>query len=193
MNYPNDIENQYTTKKEKTRLSEAGAVPMLPDAEELRLEFVVTNPANLDAAIQGLVQMIEQDEAQIAENKRAVNRLCERAGKPPLYSDISQPTSGQLGSIRPDQYYGLQLATAIRAILEARRAANLGAATVREIYDTLIKGGFKFEAKDENALRGLRQSLSKNSATFHKLPNGTYGLLEWYPGAKAAKPGEDDE
>ena len=99
--------------------------------------------------------MIEQNEAQIAANKQAVNRLCERAGRPLLYPDVMQPAGAGIGNIRPDQYYGLQLATAIRSILEARRSANLGAATVREIFDTLVKGGFKFEAKDENALRLL--------------------------------------
>jgi hypothetical protein len=29
--------------------------------------------------------------------------------------------------------------------------------------------------------------LSKSSAMFQKLPNGTYGLVSWYPGAKKSK------
>lgn len=179
---------------EKTRSTSGG---MVNDSEsrsaEMRLEFIVTN-ANLEATIQSLVQVIEQDEVQTAENKRTVNRLCAKAGKPPIYPDADRAAGGaQLGGIRPDEYYGQPLASAIRMILEARKASGLGAATVREIYEALIKGGFRFEAKDENAVRGLRQSLSKNSVTFHKLPNGTYGLLEWYPGAKAARPGEDDD
>jgi hypothetical protein len=50
-------------------------------------------------------------------------------------------------------------------------------------------GGYHFQAKnDDYAKRGLYQSLTKNSSTFHKIPaNGKYGLLEWYPAAKAAK------
>ena len=33
----------------------------------------------------------------------------------------------------------------------------------------------------------LRISLGKSSHTFHKLPNGQYGLLEWYPNVKPPK------
>jgi len=158
----------------------------------LRLEFVVSGDGNLDAAIKALVGIIEKDETSIAENKKMVNRLCERAGRPPLYHDIERGITS-FGSVRPDEYYGQPLAGAVRAILLARKSAGAGAATVKEIYETLVKGGFKFDAKDENAQRGLRQSLTKNSQTFHKLPNGTYGLLEWYPGVKPARPSEDDE
>lgn len=58
--------------------------------------------------------------------------------------------------------------------LAMRRASNSGAATVREIFNALKGGGFAFQAKeDANAQRGLRKSLTKNSATFHKLPVGT--------------------
>jgi hypothetical protein len=135
--------------------------------------------------------MIELDEAQLAENKRTVNRLCARAGRPPRYPEAENGSGAQVGIIRADQYYGQPLAAAVRNILEGRKLAGLGSATVREIYETLLKGGFQFEAKDENAQRGLRQSLTKNSQTFHKLPNGTYGLLEWYPGAKPARPTDD--
>jgi hypothetical protein len=31
--------------------------------------------------------------------------------------------------------------------------------------------------------------LRKRSAVFHKLPNGTWGLKEWYPNAKSSKAG----
>ena len=147
----------------------------------------------LDAVIQGLVKVIEEAERRLAEQKRVVNGLCESAGKPVLYKDIDKATVN-LGNIRSDSFYGQPLAAAIRVILEMRRAASNGPATVREIYDTLVLGGFKFETKDEvNAVRGLRQSLTKNSGTFHKLPGGSYGLLEWYPNAKPARPSDDDE
>ena len=36
-------------------------------------------------------------------------------------------------------------------------------------------------------------SLTKNSQTFHKLPNGKYGLREWYPAVKDKKPGSGEE
>ena len=148
---------------------------------------------DIDPIIQGLVKVIEEAERKLAEQKRVVNGLCESAGRPLMYQDIDRASVAQLGNIQPDQYYGQPLATAMRSILEMRKAMGRGPATVREIHDTLVQGGFKFEAKDENALRGLRQSLTKNSAVFHKLPNGSYGLLEWYPNAKPARPDEDGE
>ena len=196
MSNNNDDDVPYSVTKEKTRQHLAPLIHASPeDADATTLEFRLSGTANLEATIQGLVDMINQDEEQLVANKRTVNRLCLRAGRPAMYPDADLTTGVQLGNIRSDQYYGQPLATAIRSILESRRASNLGAATVREIYDTLIKGGFKFDAKDENAIRGLRQSLTKNSGTFHKLPNGGYGLLEWYPGAKPARPsdGDDDE
>jgi len=154
--------------------------------------MVVASP-DYDSIIEGLVKVIDEAEKKVAEQKRVVNGLCEAAGRPPLYQNIDTASSLNLGNIQSDQYYGQPLATAMRSILEMRKAIGRGPATVREIYDTLMQGGFKFEAKDENALRGLRQSLTKNSAVFHKLPNGSYGLLEWYPNAKPARPGDEDE
>ena len=44
---------------------------------------------------------------------------------------------------------------------------------------------------DEVALVGLRAMLRKRSNVFHKLPNGTWGLREWYPNAKASKGAPD--
>jgi hypothetical protein len=77
-----------------------------------------------------------------------------------------------------------------------RRAANLGPATPRDIYEALVKGGLKFDTTVvANAITGVRGTLRKNSSIFHKLPNGEYGLLSWYPRAKAARPNAaaDDE
>jgi hypothetical protein len=49
----------------------------------------------------------------------------------------------------------------------------------------MVKGGYHFEAKnDVNARRGLYISLAKNTTTFHKLPNGNYGLVAWYPAVR---------
>ena len=142
-----------------------------------------------DPAIQRLVADIDEGEAALLVKKRMVNQLCDYAGKPHIYSDAQLNRAAGNGIIRPDQFYGQPLATATRTYLEMRHGRGQGAASVREIFDALKQGGFKFETKDDaNAERGLRQSLTKNSVTFHKLPNGTYGLLEWYPSAKPVRP-----
>jgi hypothetical protein len=142
-----------------------------------------------DAAINKLNDDIAAKEVELRELKRTVNRLCGYAGRPDQYADADEATTSRsVASIRPDQFYGQPLASAIREYLEMRRASGLGAAKVRDIFDALKQGGFKFETKDDtNAERGLRQSLTKNSVTFHKLPSNTYGLLEWYPNAKPAR------
>ena len=85
------------------------------------------------------------------------------------------------------------LATAVRTILEMRRANNLGAALNNEIYDALIAGGYQFNTKSEDVARSsLRNSLAKNTVTFHKLPNGRFGLATWYPNVKPSKPSPSD-
>lgn len=142
---------------------------------------------DFDPAINRLVDEITKDETSLQEKKRMVNTLCSYASRSPMYPDAENVTK-TVGTILPDQFYGKPLATATREYLEMRRASNLGAATIKEIFENLQAGGFKFETKNEaNAMRGLRQSLTKNSVTFHKLPNGTYGLMEWYPNARPQK------
>jgi len=138
-----------------------------------------------------LVQTQVQDlERQLQEKKRVANDLCALNGRAPIYADTG--SSSVATSIRSDEFYGKPLATVVRTVLEKRAAANLGAATVNEIYDAMVQGGYPFDAKnDENAKRGLYISLGKNSTTFHKLPNGTYGLLDWYPAMKGKREADD--
>jgi hypothetical protein len=144
-------------------------------------------------AIAILQTELKEQEQQVIETKKLINSLCKRSGMPPMYADAELTVSGGVPlSIRSDQFYGQPLAGSIREILQMRRALNQGPATVNEIYDSLHEGGFKFETKNEdNSKRGLRISLMKNTAVFHKLPNGKFGLLEWYPNVKAAKPKAD--
>jgi hypothetical protein len=142
------------------------------------------------AAMQNSIQRLERE---LADEKRAVNSVCKSAKRPSLYPDVDTAAQASIGSIRRDQWYGQGVSTAIREYLVIRRSANLGPATVNEIYDALVSGGYAFDAKDaENSKRGLRISLTKNTAIFHRLPDGShFGLLEWYPEAKRQKTRED--
>lgn len=125
-------------------------------------------------------------EAEAAETKRMVNKLAARAGLPLVYAEAELNVSASVPlSIQADQFYGQPLASCIRTILEMRRALKQGPASLNDIYSALIQGGYKFETKNEdNSKRGLRQSLTKNVQQFHKLPNGLFGLSEWYPNVK---------
>lgn len=144
---------------------------------------------HIQLTIGDIKKQIGELETELAHKKRMVNDLYEIAGLPKFYTITDDSQQPDISAIRRDQWYGQPLSTAIREYLEMRRAANLGPATVIEIFDALTTGGFKFETKDdENAKRGLRISLTKNTAIFHRLPDKKhYGLLEWYPEAKTKK------
>lgn len=136
--------------------------------------------------VEELEKKLKEQISAVATTKRLINQLCEMAGVPARYNDADiEAKSGPSLSIRSDQFYGQPQATCVREILEMRKALNQGPATVNEIYAALVEGGFAFDTKnDENAKRGLRISITKNTALFHKLPNGKIGLLDWYPNAK---------
>lgn len=136
----------------------------------------------------------------VKNNKKTINNLCSLINEPPRYPDADDEViEGGAMVTRSDEFYGKPLATVVRTILERRQRANLGAASVPVIFDAMKEGGFHFEAKsDENARRGLYIALGKNTNVFHKLPQGTYGLREWYTGnikesrSKKDKPVDDE-
>ena len=139
-------------------------------------------------AIEALQKELREDERKVAETKSMINRLCLLAGGEPRYSDVRASEQQPLSPTRSDQFYGKVQQTAAREYLEMRHNAKLGPASPRDIYVALVDGGFEFDTDSEtNRLTGLRATLRKNSSTFHRLPNGQYGLLSWYPNAKATK------
>ena len=141
----------------------------------------------LSQAIEELMAEVTTEEAATRKKKETVNTLCGVEGRPPAYV-LTHAADSIPTKIRPDQFYGQPLASAVRTILEMRKAQDLGAATVNEIHEALVAGGYQFQTKsDEVARQSLRNSLSKNTTTFHKLPNSRFGMLSWYPNAKPAK------
>lgn len=132
----------------------------------------------LVAAIEELEQHLAQQLAEVADTKKTINALRKRMNLDPLYTDVSVET---IGSLRPDQFYGKPLASAAAEFLERRKGR--GACSAEEILKGLVEGGFDFDAvewKEKDRLRLLSSSMAKNTARFHRLPNGTFGLLEWY-------------
>jgi len=130
-------------------------------------------------------QQIRELEQKLFEHKRMANSLCELAQIPSAYAQVE--IGDQVASFpsRGDEYYGMTMSRAIRLVLEARRNSEVGPATVAEIHQALKAGGYRFDAaSDANEKKSVRICLTKNSSLFHKLPNGKYGLLKWYPRAK---------
>ena len=157
-------------------------------------------------AIDLLITQVDDLERKANAYKASVNVLCEREGLPPIYPDDGggSPTrrdskpgetpgqSPQSTHIRSDTFYGKAQQTAVRELLAIRKNSGAGPAKPSEILDALRAGGYQVEAKsDEIALVGLRAMLRKRTAIFHKLPNGAWGLREWYPNAKPARDTSD--
>jgi len=67
-----------------------------------------------------------------------------------------------------------------RAFLEWRGQSK-GAATVDAIYDALHRGGYSFgNVSASDAKNNLRIAMGKDREV-RRLPNGHYGLWDWYP------------
>jgi hypothetical protein len=156
---------------------------------------------NLSPAVELLIAQIEELERKANAYKASVNVLCANDGLPPMYPDDGggggrrlngedhqpQPATVRPAAIGPDTFHGRPQQTAVRELLAIRRAADptRGPAKPDEILAALKAGGYVVQAKsDEIALVGLRAMLRKRSAIFYKLPNGTWGLREWYPNAR---------
>jgi hypothetical protein len=135
-------------------------------------------------------QRLEEQEHEVIETKKFINLACKMAGLPIRYADqdfvTAKPTN--TGVVRGDEYYGKPLASVVRLILESRDRSGAGPATINQIYDAMVEGCYQFETSNpENAKRGLRESLAKNSSMFHKLPTGKFGLTAWYPAIKSGR------
>jgi hypothetical protein len=136
----------------------------------------------LTSAIETMTEQVSAKLAEVAELKRATNTLCKVAGIDPIYPDADEPQPGVLMRMRPDEYYGKAFSTAARDYLKRRNQA----VSAEDIVAGLEQGSFDFDAqgwKPEGRLRTVAASLAKNTAVFHRLPNGLFGLKEWYPDA----------
>lgn len=142
---------------------------------------------HIEKTIEELKQKVVEKEQELNEAQKTVNSLCAMMGKPPIYALEEQSSVATIEQLRGDEYYGRPLATVITTILEARKIQGAGPAKVKEIYKQMMAGGYQFDTKNEvNAMRGMRISMAKNQK-FHKLPNGKWGLTEWYPNVKESK------
>jgi hypothetical protein len=157
---------------------------------------------DLAPAIAVFERIIADAERKAAEARNAINSLLREQGLPPRYTDEGRPgsaggivlsgsglLSGGPVQIKRDSFYGKKQMTAVRELLEMRRASGEGPATPKEVVAALKAGGYRFEAKsDEIALVGVRALMRKATTVFHKLPGtSVYGLTSWYPNAKAVE------
>jgi len=137
----------------------------------------------LSGAIEELELQLQEQMQEVASTKKLINALLKRSGQEPRYSDVAMEG---VGAMRTDEYYGKTVTTAVQMYLERRHAAL----TAEDITRGLEQGGFDFKPlnwSDAARVRNVAISLSKNPSTFHKLPNGSWGLTAWYPNVVAKK------
>ena len=142
------------------------------------------------AAIDVLLEQLESEVAAVANTKRTINSLCKRIDQPEMFPEVETDSEriGRSVRVRPDQFYGKKLATVISEYLRMRGQA----CRVEEIIAGLKEGGFDFKtgagwADEKGYNRSMAMAMVKNSKTFHRLPNGTFGLPAWYPEATRAR------
>ena len=140
---------------------------------------------HITKTIEDLKLKVSEHEEAARRTKHMVNELCIMAGADKIYADVDIPKAHKPTHLRGDEYYGKGQATAVREYLELRKSTNKGPATIDEIHDALSAGGYQFDAK--LGKRGMAIAIAKNTHTFHKLPNGKIGLMEWYPDVKESK------
>jgi hypothetical protein len=151
---------------------------------------------HLDQTIADLQEEVRLKESELIHTKRMVNSLCARAGRSLVYPDSELEQQKHIGSIRSDQFYGRPLAVCVREILEMRRLMNQGASPLDDIMSALKKGGYELgsiSGDEDGQRRGVAISLAKNTAVFHRLPNGYFGLSVWYSDVKERKKAEEEE
>jgi hypothetical protein len=133
-------------------------------------------------------EIIKHEEAIIA-TKKLINQLCGFAGLPQEYQEAELQVPGVAPLIRRNVFFGRPLATCVREFLESRKEKHVKEATLDEILAVLKEGGFDLKKISDDAdgiKRGVAITLAKNPQ-FHKLPNGDWGLLSWYPNVKRSK------
>jgi len=135
---------------------------------------------------------LRKHEDAVLSTKKFINQLCGFGKMPLMFPDVDESQSaGQRTGIRRNSFYGQPLATCVGQYLEYRVNSGLvKEATLDEIIAALKEGGFDLSAisKDpDGQKRGVAITLAKNTAKFHRLPNGDFGLLLWYPNVKAKK------
>lgn len=142
--------------------------------------------AEINAAIEKMQQRLNEVLGEALELKKAINVMRRTIGQEPLYEEATEEIKTGNAVLRPDQYFGMPLATAVKEVLKLFGRA----VSPQEIVEQLEKGGFDFpsnwkDRKDYPRLMAI--SIGKNRRDFVPVPTGDgtiYGLWEFYPEKK---------
>jgi len=141
---------------------------------------------------------LRKHEEAVITTKKLINQLCLFGKLPPMFGDaeLQAGNSSGITVIRKNAFYGRPLATCVREFLEARKAMNLGEASLDEIMEALKEGSFDLETVStdkDGQRRGVAISMGKNTPVFHRLPSDDWGLTAWYSNLKDKKKAKVEE
>jgi hypothetical protein len=154
-------------------------------------------PEQVKPLLDPLVAKINERSKRLADelaadraDKTNANALCLMAGLPGMYkldggADGQIAPSSQALKFKTDDFVGVGLSEAVAKYLEARKASGTmeGPATLDEIYEALLSGGFKFGGTTDNPSnhkRAMNIALTRNTAQIHKINENTFALRRWY-------------
>jgi hypothetical protein len=170
--------------------------PFATAIDEIKRQIVAK-----EESIAPLRRQIAAEEATLGPLKATANQLCKLAGIPEIYSGFDGGPAAapdQALRFRPDQFFNRNLADCVVEYLTARKdngpKHGPWPASVSEIYDALISGGYKFQGtSDENNKRALNIALVRNTVQMAKISDGVFGLRKWYGMRAARKPSENGD
>jgi hypothetical protein len=119
----------------------------------------------------------------VAETKKMLNRLALDLGEKEVpFPDIQPESLEGNKKIRPDHFFNMPLATAVRTFLQLKGVAT----SWDEIVAALREGNFDLprtsQAEDE-----ARTTILRNTANFVLIGDNYFGLKTWYPEKKSPK------
>ncbi|HOX59613.1 MAG TPA: hypothetical protein P5205_21280 [Candidatus Paceibacterota bacterium] len=123
---------------------------------------------------------VRRQEVALRDKKRLVNDLCMEIGAAPAYG--AQELEPVMRELAPgvSLFDVLPLDACVKRVLEQRDRYGLGPATVRDIFGTLLRGGFDFTLVSSKGrceqLRALAFMLSRNRRVFVRRRDGKWAL-----------------
>jgi hypothetical protein len=145
----------------------------------------------LDPLVSKITERAKRLAAELAadrEDKNAANVLCRMAGMAEVYkiddAGALTPPPAPL-RFKTDEFVNMGLSDAVAKYLDARKASGTveGPATLDEIYEGLLSGGYKFGGSTDNPSnhkRAMNIALTRNTAQIHKINENMFALRRWY-------------
>ena len=121
---------------------------------------------------------IQDVESQIADLQRTLETLLVlKERHEALNGQSSSPrASGNPESISHDTFFGMTISDAAQKYLSMKKATK----STADIASALEQGGLKHSSKDFAA--NVRSIIGQKTDEFVRVPNGDWGLADWYPG-----------